>query len=182
MKYKMNIFNLAILGAFVFVVSGCEKEPSVSTTKIETNVPKIVSINEFRPSLPDSLASLTIKDGGACYLDAVNFAPLGEKPVDLKSGGLVALGGWAVADLKAAKLPTALAVQLNGKQPYFASAEAYSRPGLGKALGNDSLDAGGLKIESIALNIPYGQYRVLFLMQSGSDLLRCDTGRTVNIE
>jgi hypothetical protein len=54
---------------------------------------------------------------------------------------------------------------------------------LGAALkGSSSLDSGGLKLDSTPLNVPAGQYNVRFLIKSGGDMVRCDTGRILSIQ
>lgn len=136
----------------------------------------------FSQSLPASLVALKPRGGGACFLDAINFAAIGEKPVVVKAGSEVSMGGWAVAEASPGKLGTSPMVQLRGRQTYYVRAEAYVRPGLGRALGNPSLDGGGLKIAGATLTVPADDYRVAFLVQSGAELLICDTGRQLRVE
>ena len=139
---------------------------------------------------PAKFAGLTVKDGGACYLDAVDGAGIGTGPIPVKSGTPVSLAGWAVADLKAERSRGAVGIQLNPTAlygirsvPYFVSADTYTRPGLGAALkSSSSLDSSGLKLDAATLSVPGGEYRILFLIQSDHDLLRCDTGRTLHAE
>jgi hypothetical protein len=95
----------------------------------------------------------------------------------------VSLAGWTVADLKAGRLGSGVGIQLNAATPYFIVGDSYSRPGLGAALkGSTSLDGGGLKLDATPLNVPAGDYRILFLVQSDHDLLRCDTGRSLHVQ
>jgi hypothetical protein len=132
--------------------------------------------------MPAKFAGATVKDGGTCYLDDINDQVNPEGPVLIRSGAPVWMGGWAVADLKAGRLGSGVGVQLNAPIPYYVVGDSYSRPGLGAALKNPSLDGGGLKLDPTALNVPAGDYRVLFLIQSDHDLLRCDTARTLRVQ
>lgn len=135
----------------------------------------------FDAKLPASLATLTIKDAGGCFVDGIDGAPATATPVSAKTGSALTLSGWAAADVKAGTLGSALAVQLHGDKDFFAAASAERRDGLGTALGNESLDGAGLRLADTALDVPAGKYRVLVLIQSGNDLLRCDTGRSLDV-
>jgi hypothetical protein len=131
----------------------------------------------------EKLAGSAVKDGGACYLDAFNGTTIGNGPIVVKSVSPASFAGWAVADLKGGRAGSSVGIQLNAAKPYFISAVRYKRPGLGAALkGRPSLDDGGLKLDATPLNVPPGDYRVLFLIQSDLNVLRCDTGRTLRVE
>jgi hypothetical protein len=162
--------------AILFSV-GCGKQetaPQVSAT------PALAG--NWQASLPGKFAALSLKDGGSCFLDTVNGVAASSSPIGIKSGAPIAMVGWDVPNLEAGTLGTSFGIQLNAPTPYFIAAEGFVRPGLGAALKNPVLDGGGFKLDSTPLNVPAGDYRVLFLAQSGTDLLRCDTGRTLRIE
>lgn len=177
-KFSFRVGSL--LPVFVLLV-GCSQPQAPAPAAVQDSSAPATAVG-WEPALPSSLSSLTVKDGGACFLDAINGAAIPPGPIRLKAGTPVGLAGWAAADLKAGKVGSALAVQLHSANPYFALAEGYARPGLGAALKNPALDAGGLRLNPLPLNPPAGDYRVLFLMQSGTDLLRCDTGRNIEIQ
>ncbi len=61
----------------------------------------------FSQVLPAAQANLKTRAGGTCFLDAINFAPIGDKPAVLKAGAGLALGGWVVADVSPGRLGTA---------------------------------------------------------------------------
>lgn len=156
---------------------GCGKDELAGSQPPQTSV---LSGN-WQAVTSGKFAGLTVSDAGACFLDAVNGAT-GDGPFLVKSGSRVSLAGWAV-DLKAGRLGTNLGIQLNSASSYFISADSYSRPGLGAALkSSPALDGGGLKLDATPLNVPAGDYRVLFLIQSDAALLRCDTGRTLRVQ
>lgn len=182
----MKLISILIPSIFVMAIAGCGNESPDSEQKDQAYSSRVTPVKEFEPTLPASLASLTIGDAkvsGLCYLDALNSSPLGDKPAAIKTGSKISLAGWAVYDVKPATLGSAFAVQLLGKQnSYYSIADSYNRKGLGAALGNEVLDGGGLKMEDVSLNVPAGEYRVLFLTQSGNNLLRCDTGHSLNVE
>ena len=157
---------------------GCGKEePAASQPSL---TPPLTG--NWQATMPAKFAGLSVKDGGACYLDAVNAGAIGDGPFLIKSGSQLSLAGWAVADLKAGRLGSAVGVQLHAATPYFIAAESYVRPGLGAALKSPALEGGGFKLDATPLNVPAGDYRVLFLIQSDHDLLRCDTGRTLRVQ
>lgn len=174
---RVTVMMLTIIG--LGLATGCGKEEAAKTQVSPT--PAALS-GDWQTRLPPQFAGLTLKDGGNCSLDTVNGALAGAGPISVKSGGSVAMVGWEVADLQAGGLGTSLGVQLNAATPYFIAAEAFVRPGLGAALKNPALDGGGLKVDPTSLNVPAGDYRVLFLAQSDSQLLRCDTGRTLRVQ
>ncbi|MEO8592651.1 MAG: hypothetical protein ABI759_04975, partial [Candidatus Solibacter sp.] len=102
--------------------------------------------------MPDKFAGLTVKDGGACYIDAFNDSAIGDGPIVSKSGAPASFAGWAVADLKGGLAGSAAGLRLNAAKPYFIGAGRYKRPGLGAALkGSPSLDDGGLKLDATPL-------------------------------
>ena len=184
----MNKFkNIAALLASVFVIAivGCDKEPPPEKTSFQ-NKESVVTAKAFQPALPVGLANLIVSDAkvtGLCYLDSINASPASDAPTTVKSGATLSLAGWAVYDAKLAQLGSAFAVMLLSKQnSFYLTADSYNRKGLGVALGNEKLDDAGLVSEGILVDVPAGLYRVLFLTQSGNNLLRCDTGRTLNIE
>ena len=176
--------NIRLTAVWLIVImkglsAGCGKE--------ETATPQVSSApaalpGNWQTALPPKFAGLTLKDGGSCSLDTVNGALAGPGPIPVKSGASVAMVGWEVANLQAGILGTSVGIQLNAATPYSIAAETFVRPGLGAALKNPALDGGGLKLDSTALNVPAGDYRVLFLAQSDNQLFRCDTGRTLRIE
>jgi hypothetical protein len=131
--------------------------------------------------MPAKFAGLAAADGGTCFLDGVNDAVPPTGPILVKSGSPLSLVGWAV-DLKAGRLGSALGIELNAATPYFIAADSFTRPGLGTALKNPSLDGGGLKLDATPLNVPAGDYRLLFLIQSNSGLLLCDTGHALRVQ
>ena len=162
-------FLICVLGATLTPLTQAQDRPSSARAA-------------FSQALPSGLVALKPRGGGACFLDAVNFAAIGDRPVGLKAGSEVSMGGWVVAEASPGKLGTSPMVQLRGRQTYYVRAEAYARPGLGRALGNPALDGGGLKLAGVVLTIPADDYRVAFLVQSGADLLICDTGRQFRVE
>lgn len=182
----MKLITLLITSVFAMTIAGCGNESPDSEPKEQTYTSRVTPVKEFQPTLPTSLVSLAISDAkvsGLCYLDALNSFSLGDKPATIKAGTKISLAGWAVYDVKSATLGSAFAVQLLGKQnSYYSIADSYNRKGLGAVLGNEVLDGGGLKMEDVSINVPAGQYRVLFLTQSGNNLLRCDTGHSLNVE
>jgi len=158
--------------------TGCGNKESAAPQAAQTPTPA----GNWQTTMPAKFAGLTAKDGGACFLDAVNGPAAGPGPILIKSLSPMSLAGWAV-DLKAGRLGSALGIQLNGATPYYIAADGYPRPGLGAALkSSPSLDGGGLKLDATPLNVPAGDYRVVFLIQSDNDLLRCDTGHTLRVE
>jgi hypothetical protein len=162
------------------ILAGCakeQKEASQAASEVAS-----ASAAGWQSALPPALAAFAVKDGGACYLDAIDGAPIASNPIRIKSGSPVAMAGWAVADLKAGVLGRSVGIQLNAATSYSIPAASYEREGLGEALKKPSLGGGGLMLNSTPLSIPAGYYRVLFLVQSGSDLLRCDTGRDILVE
>lgn len=178
---------LLIAGVCAVAVIGCGKESPKPMQKAQDTTPTIVPVKNFKPDLPENFRSLSISDAkitGLCYLDAVNSSALGDKQKTIiKAGEKLSLGGWAVYDVNPATLGTAFAVQLFGNQSsYYSMANSYNRKGLGAALGNEKLDDGGLNLDMVSLDIPVGTYKVLFLTQSGNNLLRCDTGHTISVE
>lgn len=177
-KHLCSTFPLIL---FTLLLGGCTREQPAASPQAQST-PAPAQSGGWQPVLPANLASLAIKDGGACYLDALNGAVIENGPIRMKAGTPVSLAGWAAADLKLGTVGSALAVQLNSAAPYFAAAMAYQRTGLGAALKNQALDAGGFRLDTLPMNVPAGNYRILFLIQSGSDLLRCDTGRDLVVE
>jgi hypothetical protein len=176
--------GLVALSLFLVLAGLCascgKQEPAQSSTSAAPSPASPAAWrNTWQPSPPPGL---TIKDGGACFFDALNGAALADGPIRVKSGAPLSLAGWAVADLKAGRLGSAVGIQLNAPAPYFIAADAYVRPGLGAALKNSSLDGGGLRLNTTPLDVPAGDYRVLFLVQSYGELLRCDTGRVLRVE
>lgn len=165
--------------------AGCGEKTQNSEPKVRPAISVVSPVKEFQPRLPSNFAHLIIGDAkvsGLCYLDAINSLPLDGTPITIKAGTEISLAGWAVYDVKSAKLGSAFIAQLLGKQSsYYSTAESYHRKNLGAALGNVKLDGGGLKMEGVTLNVPAGEYRVLFLTQSENNLLRCDTGRILNV-
>lgn len=177
---RANIGLIAVLLTIAIgLTTSCGKEETTTTQASPTPAP--LSGN-WQTALPSKFAGLTLKDGGSCSLDSVNGALAGAAPIPVKSGASVAMVGWAVANMEAGILGTSLGIQLNGATPYFVAAESFVRPGLGAALKHPSLDGGGLKLDPSALNVPAGDYRVLFLAQSDNQLFRCDTGRALHVE
>lgn len=156
---------------------GCGKQENASPVSATP-----ASAGSWQTSLPGKFAGFSLKDGGSCFLDTVNGAAAGSSPIAIKSGAPIAMVGWDVANLETGTLGTSFGIQLNAATPYFIAAEGFVRPGLGVALKNPALDGAGFKLDSTTLNVPAGDYRILFFAQSGIDLLRCDTGRTLRIE
>ena len=138
----------------------------------------------WQPTMPSDYAGLKVREGGQCYLDVINETSVGAAPTPVKSGSVMSLAGWAVADVQSGQAGSAAGVQLIAAgSSYSAPAASYMRPGLGAALkGSSSLDSGGLKLDSTPLNVPAGQYNVRFLVRSGGDMVRCDTGRILSIQ
>jgi len=184
MKFHILTPLFFVVFGFGLSLGGCGKEKSAVSATNQTNLPAVSSSAQLsmQPTLPAELAALNIKDGGVCYLDAINNVPISEKPFVVKVGSDLALIGWAVADLKEGKLGSSPAIQLKGEKNFFAAAEMYKRDGLGKALEHPALEGGGFKAEKVILSVPSGQYHLLFLTKSGGDLLRCDTGHTLVVE
>ncbi|WP_157447940.1 hypothetical protein [Paraburkholderia ginsengiterrae] len=192
MLKSLGVIGLALL------IGGCDNHAPATTANTDsasaavsvsapvaasaTPVAQAAPPAAFAPALPISLNTLTLKDAGGCFLDGANGAGVTSAHVVAKAGGDLSLSGWAAARVKAGKLGSAVAVQLHGDKDYFAEAKTERREGLGAALGNAALDGAGLNLEKTAMEIPAGQYRVLFLIQSNSDLLRCDTGRTLDVQ
>ena len=139
---------------------------------------------KWQPTMPSSFSGLKVREGGQCYLDVINGASVGAAPTPVKSGSVMSLAGWAVADTQSGQAGSAAGVQLiSAGSSYSAPAASYARPGLGAALkGPSSLDSGGLKLDSTTLNVPAGQYSVRFLVQSDGEMVRCDTGRILSIQ
>lgn len=180
MRGNNRFVMISLMALMVGFSVGCGKEePAASQSSPTPALP-----GNWQTAMPGNFAGLTPKDGGACYLDAVNGAPVGDVPLVIKSGSPAGLAGWAVADLKAGRLGSGVGIQLSVATPYFIVADRYARPGLGAALkSSPSLDGGsGLKLETTPLNVPPGDYRVFFLIQSDHDLLRCDTARTLRVQ
>jgi hypothetical protein len=177
MLANVRLVTIQLLAIAVFFSVGCGKQESAPQVSAGPALP-----GNWQTSMPAKFTGLAPKDGGACYLDAINGGIVGEVPVSVKSGSSLAMAGWAVADVKAGRIGSALGIQLNGPTPYFIAAEGYPRPGLSAALKSSSLDGGGLKLDPTPLNVPVGDYRIIFLAQSDNDLLRCDTLRTLHIE
>jgi hypothetical protein len=171
----ITILSMALMVGFSV---GCGKEePTASQSS-----PTPALAGNWQPTMPARFAGLTVRDGGTCYLDLINNLVNPDAPVPIKSGAPVFMGGWAVADVKAGRLATAVGVQLDAATPYFIVADSYVRRGLGAALKSPSLEGGGLKLDPTALNVPPGDYRVFFLLQSDHDLLRCNTARRIHVE
>jgi hypothetical protein len=155
----------------------CGKQESATAPPAQASAPA----GPWQHSMPPKFAGLTVNDGGACYLDAVNGADAANPP-GAASNSTVAMAGWAVADLKAGRTGSDVGIQLDSKATYFIAADRYNRPGLGTALKSSSaVDGGGLKLDPTQLNLPSGDYRVFFLIQSDRELLRCDTGRNLKV-
>ncbi|HEY4088568.1 MAG TPA: hypothetical protein VGM43_21710 [Bryobacteraceae bacterium] len=174
---RREAVSLVILGAGALTSCGKQEtapEAAPQAAPIAAN---------WKSALPAEFATLTMKDGGVCYLDALNGSAIADGPVRVKSGSPTAFAGWGVADVKTGRVGTSVGIVLNSATPYYIAARAYVRAGLGAALkGAHSLDSGGLKLDATPLNVPAGDYRVLFLMQSDHNLLRCDTGHTLQVE
>ena len=178
---RANICLIAILLMMIAVglSTGCGKEETATTQGSATQA---ALPGNWKAALPANVTGLTVKDGGACYLDMVNNDAPGNAPILVRSGLPMSLAGWVVADQTAGHTGSALWVQLNAVAPYFITADGYQRPGLGAALKNPALDAGGLKLDPSALNVPAGAYEVLFLAQSGNELVRCDTHHALRVQ
>jgi hypothetical protein len=178
----MRINNRGVMVSMVILAVGfavsCERREVAPAESSQTPTQP----GRWQGTMPAEFKGLELRDGGACYLDAVNGAGIEDGPKVVKAGSAVSLAGWAVADVKAGRLGSAIGIQLNSATPYFIGAETYVRPGLGAALKAPALDGGGVKLDSTPLNVPVGDYRVLFLIQSDRNLLRCDTGRTLRVQ
>lgn len=139
-------------------------------------------LTQFSRSMPPSFAGLPVRDGGRCEIDALNFALFENSPMPLRRGASLALAGWAVVDVRAGTMGAARAVQVGTDPAFYAAGESYLRNGLGAALGNTALDRGGFKVERVALNVAPGSHRLFILIQSGKEVLRCDTRRVLRVE
>ncbi|MBV9508065.1 MAG: hypothetical protein JO323_23990 [Acidobacteriia bacterium] len=169
------------ISAFCFILTAltvnCGKQESATAPPAEASA----AAGPWQQSMPAEFAGLTVKDGGACYLDVVNGADAANPP-RIRPNSMIALAGWAVADPKAGRSGGGVGIQLNSSTPFFIVADRYNRPGLGTALKSSSaLDGGGIKLDPTQLNLPAGDYRVIFLIQSDRELLRCDTGRSLRV-
>lgn len=175
MVMNVRLIAISLMLIVILFAVGCGKQET------ERSATPTLAGN-WQTSLPAKFAGLSLKDGGSCFLDTVNGVAAGPGPIAIKSGAPIAMVGWDVPNLEAGTLGISFGIQLNAPTPYFSGAEGFVRPGLGAALKNPALDGGGFKLDSTPLNVPAGDYRVLFFAQSRSDLLRCDTGRTLRVE
>src|SRR6185312_13964327 len=101
----------AILSASlgIALLTSCGKqEPAAAQSSQAVATP-----GKWQPSLPPGFMTLTLKDGGGCYLDVVNGVDAGGS-ARAGSGTSVALSGWAVADIKQGKTGNALGIMLKG--------------------------------------------------------------------
>jgi hypothetical protein len=178
MSANLRVVTILLTAITVLFSVGCGKPDGGAT---QVSAPPTLPGN-WVTSLPPQFAGLSLKDGGSCFLDTVNGVAASSNPIPIKSGAPIAMVGWDVANLEAGTLGTLFGIQLNAPTPYFIAAEGFVRPGLGAALKNPALDGGGFKLDSTPLNVPAGDYRVLFFTQSGNSLLRCDTGRSLRVE
>jgi hypothetical protein len=177
-----TVFAVALVATVAVHAKGAKETPSQANANAPAADPQSSVKSFVAGELPARFASLTVKEGGTCYLDAINSQPPGQI-TNAKSGSNTSFVGWAVADVKKGKLGTGLGIQLKGNTSYSANADSYSRPPLGEALGHPKiLDGGGLKVESIGLPVSRGQFQIYFLIQDGKGVLRCDTGHKLNIE
>lgn len=179
MSATIRLITIIIMTMAVGLLTGCGKEDTATT---QVSAASAVQAGNWTTALPPKFAGLALKDGGNCSLDTVNGALAGTGAIPIKSGASVSMVGWEVANLQADVVGTSFGIQLNGAASYSIPADSFVRPGLGAALKKPGLDGGGLKLDSTILNVPAGDYRVLFLARSDDQLLRCDTGRTVHIE
>lgn len=180
MNQKFSCIKVAVLLTIGTALAGCGPDAPVSEKKVDTPP---LAVKAFKTALPDNVKSLIIKDGGACYLDTLNDTPVSDKPATYKSGAVAGFVGWAVADMKSDMPGSAVLVEVvQGVQSYYAEAAFYNRPGLGKAIGNEKLDGGGVLLNGIALPAETGFYKINFLIQSGNDLVRCNTGHKLIID
>ena len=84
--------------------------------------------------------------------------------------------------MKAGKVGSAVWLELRGNKSFYSEAAFYQRPGLGKALGTESLDGGGVVLRDVALPSEVGRYEVIYLVQSENNIVRCNTGNTISIK
>jgi hypothetical protein len=175
---KSSIIGVSLTIFGVAVLINCGKQE----TKLAEPPQAVTVAGNWKPALPPEFAAFPMKDGGACYLDALNGSAIADKRLRIKSDAPTSFAGWAVANMKTGQVGTAVGIALHSATPYYIAAQAYVRTGLGAALkGGPSLDNGGLKLDATPLNVPAGDYRVLFLIQSDRELLRCDTGNTLQV-
>lgn len=178
---KNDCFKTKI-GASLLVftlIAGCSQESDAPAKKAVVAAP---ATKIFQTSAPASFKSLVAKADGTCYLDAINEVPLVNKSGEFKAGSPVLFAGWAVANMKAVKVGSAVWLELRGDKSFYSEAAFHQRPGLGKALGAEGLDGGGVVLRDIALPSEVGRYEVIYLVQSGNDLVRCNTGNTISIK
>src|ERR1039458_10271170 len=130
MRGNSRFVTISLMALMMGFSVGCGKqEPATPQASQAPALP-----GNWQAAMPGKFAGLTAKDGGTCYLDAVNGALVGDVPFVIKSGSPAGLAGWAVADLKAGRLGSGVGIQLSIATPYFIVADSYARPGLGAAL------------------------------------------------
>src|SRR5579862_8565722 len=93
--------SLTILGMGVLTSCGKQEAAAPQASQV-TTMP-----GDWKTALPAGFEGLAVKDGGACYLDAVN-GPVPDGPARVKSGAPAAFSGWAVADVKSGGVGTAV--------------------------------------------------------------------------
>lgn len=171
-KFGVSLVLMALMAA-------CS--PDTPSGAKKTDAPAQV-IMAFQASLPATLTPLAAKEDGACNLDAINDAPFVNKTGEFKSGVISRFTGWAVANPKAGKVGSAVWIELRGVKSFYSEAAFYQRPGLGKALGAEVLDGGGVVLRDVALPTEPGRYEVIYLVQADNVLVRCNTGNTLSIK
>src|SRR5258708_5095781 len=101
-RFVTNSLMTILIGLSV----GCGKQETATTQVSAT--PAASLPGNWLTALPAKFAGLTIKDDGACYLDAINGTPVGGAPVVVKSGVPTSIIGWAAPDQTAGRLGSAL--------------------------------------------------------------------------
>lgn len=136
----------------------------------------------FSSSLPAAIAGMAIADGGLCNIEVINGLPV-EKVTRLERRDGLVMRGWAVDDAVGSAPSTVLfelAVASRSDRFYLAGKRG-KRTDVAKRLQSSAYELSGCEATGELRSIPSGRYRVSILQARGDRLVRCHTGKDLEI-